>query len=390
MAAESPTPEKQARFALKDSLWLIIGVLAIGLPLWWLSRDKNDDSIDQPPDGPQIIFLGPASAASPNLHLLTIGSTKAEPITDVPGGILDYAISPDGQWAAYAAQRRGILSDIWAVNLQSHQSIQLTNCVDAEASCDNPSWHPSSAQIAYTRREYSQSSGRAYTDRVWVVDLATRTAKLLFDDVEQEGCCPKWSPVGERIALFAPNPQGVLVYDFPAARNVFIPTGQGLVGGAFSPDGSRLIYPVLRIGAAGGSYYQHFQMAHFGNFGEQDPIGQLISGAQDAPVEDLQAAFHPDGQHVALVRRRLDSGYTIESQIYILDLATQTVQQITSDPAYSNGSISWNSDGDLLLMQRYQENPETGRGDLSIWVYRVSTGELQKVYDDGFLPKFVP
>jgi Tol biopolymer transport system component len=469
------TTLKTGRLAPKELVWFVIGVLVLGVPLWWLFRNNSRVKIEQyhPQDSaasdtvieimfdtamsevsvrehfsivpsvvgeltwpsarhlqfvpaaplptdtqytvtlkagaasqdhkktlkddlhfsfrvrwPQVIFLGPASAAAPNLYLLDVASKRVRQLTNVTSGILDYAASLDGQWIAYATRREGNLSDIWVLNLATQETIQLTNCADVEADCENPAWHPDGGRITYSRRELSVSSGRAHTSRVWVVDLATRTSKLLFDDIEFEGCCPKWAPSGVRIAIFTSNPLGVLVYDFPSNKSVFVATEQGLVGGTFAADGSRLIYPVLRLGPAGSSYYQHFQMISFDTFGEDEATDELLSGPIEAPVEDIQAAFHPDGRRVALVRRYLDSRYAIETQVYILNLTTRTVEPVTDDPHYSNGAISWSVDGNLLLMQRYTESPN--QSGLSIWVYVVSTGELRMIYSDGFLPQFLP
>lgn len=337
---------------------------------------------------PDIIFLGPASVSRVNFFRLNLATQEAQQLTDVDGSILDYALSPDGAWIAYSLRRNSTLSDIWAYNLANGQSTQLSNCAEVEATCDNPSWHPLSTRLAYSRRELSESGGRTNTDHVWIVDINTRQNTLLFDDTELEGCCPKWSPSGERIAIARTYPQGILVYDFPTQKNLFINTQQGLVGATFSPSGDRLIYPTLELNAINANFYQSLEMVNFGVFGTDDPTISLISNNDEGAIEYIQAAFHPDGQKIAYVRRYADWRYTSESDVYILDFATQTATLLITEAGFGHGYISWSADGNLLLMQRYNNDP--ANEGLSIWVYTNSTGEFQQVYNDGFLPRFLP
>src|SRR5690606_7727119 len=126
---------------------------------------------------------------------------------------------------------------------------------------------------------------------------------------ELEGCCPKWSPSGERIAIARTYPQGILVYDFPTQKNLFINTQQGLVGATFSPSGDRLIYPTLELNAINANFYQSLEMVNFGVFGTDDPTISLISNNDEGAIEYIQAAFHPDGQKIAYVRRYADWRY---------------------------------------------------------------------------------
>ncbi len=325
---------------------------------------------------PSIIFLR-ASSPTPNLHILDLETSDLEQITNVAGGIGDYAVSLDGQWVAYTAG-----ADIWALHLDTGQEMQMTNCAEALARCEAPAWRYDSQRLAYTRRELAEDSGWENTDRVWLVDFITRRSDLLFDDLEIESRNPVWSLVDNRIGVALIRQPGILIYDFDTQDSVFISGQSGFVG-TFSPDGNRLIYPVLRTGAAGVRTYTHLQMADLTT--ENNGI-QLLSGPAEAPLEDMQAAFHPDGKRVAITRRYFDNRYTEGGQVYILDLQTTEAHELIFDPAYIHGSISWSADGNLLLMQRYDlrsEHPE-------IWIYDMVQAELRQVFDDGYLPRFMP
>jgi dipeptidyl aminopeptidase/acylaminoacyl peptidase len=273
------------------------------------------------------------------------------------------------------------------LNLDDHRLIQVTNCAQAQGSCFDPTWRADNRQLAYTRRDIDTETGLTISEHVGLVDFGTLESRLLFDDVSVESRAPQWSPVGERIAVYFLNPQGIYVQDFQSGAGLLIPTQQGIVG-TFSPDGNSLVYPVLVQGALGPTYYTHLEIARFEQLGVEDSEGLLLSGEREASVEDIVAAFHPDGQHIAVSRRYLDSNYTEGTQIYLINLTTMEVQPLVVDPAYSHGSIRWSPDGSLLLMQRYHF--ASNRDNTEIWMYHMETGELTRLIDNGYSPQFLP
>ena len=335
---------------------------------------------------PSIVYVGFGENTPRNLFKLDLETMQTTQLTNIQNGIEDYDVSSDGEWIAYSSTVSGQLNDIWALNLENDRLIQVTNCAEAQGSCFDPDWRPDNRQIAYTRRDINVETGLAISEHVWLVDLATLETRLLFDDVTVQSRAPEWSPVGERIAVYFLNPQGIFIQDFQSGENLLIPTTQGIVG-TFSPDGNRLIYPILVQGAIGEIYYTHLELAQFENLGIEEPEGSQISGGREAPVEDLVAAFHPDGQRVAVTRRYLDSNYTEGTQVYLVDLTTMEAEPLIVDPDYIHGFIRWSGDGSLLLMQRYQLN--SNRNEIEIWMYELQTGELSQLLNNGFAPQFL-
>ena len=241
--------------------------------------------------------------------------------------------------------------------------------------------------VAYTRQELAAGLNPATAKRAWVVDVNTGESRLLIDDETLVGFAPKWSPDGKWVAivLATANPPGILLYEFATGQSAFVSTPQG-VPGIFSPDGAWFAYSKLAYGAAATTYYSHLAMINLNTLSIQAEVS--ISGETENPVDDLQAAFAPDGTQLAVVRRYLDSRYTQGGQLYLLDMTTFAATPLVVEAAYSHGSINWSKDGHLVLFQRY--NLETRQDPTEIWMVNSTTGELQQVVADGFLPRFLP
>ncbi|MBI5930044.1 MAG: PD40 domain-containing protein [Chloroflexi bacterium] len=336
---------------------------------------------------PQMAYLGPFTKPIRNLQWMDLQTGRTEQLTDEAGGVTDFAISPDGKWVAYTVDRTATASDIWALNFESREHIQLTNCAEGQATCYDPAWGPNNQVVAYTRQELAAGLNPATAKRAWVVDVNTGESRLLIDDETLVGFAPKWSPDGKWVAivLATANPPGILLYEFETAQSVFVATPQG-VPGVFSPDSGWYAYSKLAYGAADTTYYSHLAMINLNNLASHSEIS--ISGETENPVDDLQAAFHPDGTKLAVVRRYLDNRYTQGGQLYLVDMTTFEATPLVVDAAYSHGAINWSKDGHLLLFQRY--NLETREDPTEIWMVNITTGELEQVVADGFLPRFLP
>jgi Tol biopolymer transport system component len=352
---------------------LILIVIAAAV---WLTR-RSPDKPERTPtsSSAQIVYLAPADAYARNLVLDDLHGGVRQ-LTNTTEGIEDFAVSPDGQQIAYSLNNADSTADIWLFDLASDSARALTNCV--RAVCTNPAWNPDDTQILYQRREFNTPDRDSW---VWVVDVNTVQTHLLFDDPQIRGTDPVWSPDGQRIAVFDTGIQAVRVHDLDTGTDTIIDSTAG-VSGAFSPDGSKLVFPVLVSGAIGQEFYRHLEMVDF--VGQS---GGLVTGDRDAPIDDASAAWSPDSTRLALARRYLDSRYTAGRQIYLLDLATGDVTPLVVDPAYSHAGLRWDSTGRRLVFQRFAQDEPDALPE--VWVYDLDTGALTHVADNAFLPAWV-
>lgn len=329
---------------------------------------------------PRVLYLSPATSQQRNLHLYDLNTGEMKQLTNAPYGIADYAVSADGTTIAFTEYKEDGTSDIWLYNLRTGETAQITNCVNAY--CGAPAWKPDGTQIAYERDEFDPIGGLT-ARRVWLVDTLTAQSALLFQDTQITGHSPRFSPTGNRLAMFSTNPPGILVWDFVAQNRSFIENMQGVVGD-FSPDGSRLIYPILVRGAIGATFYTQLEMVDF-----NESQRTAVSGPTESPIDDMMGFWRPGHPSQLVVERRyLDDRYTDGPQLYLLDTDSDEVTPLVIDGDYNHGAVRWSADGNLLVLQRFNRRVQGSRPE--IWVYNLGSDTLQQIATDAYLPNFVP
>ena len=330
---------------------------------------------------PRAVFLAPSDAYQRNVFMADLQTGDILQLTTAEHGVEDYAVSPDGGQIAYSRNNPDGTADIWVRDLLNDADRPLTQCIDAL--CHAPAWKPDGTQIAYQREDYGAGLDAGIgPSRVWIVDLATLDTRLLFDDAQILGVEPIWSPDGRRIAVFDASIPGIRIHDYDANTDVVIETAQGVVG-QFSPDGTRLVYPVLVRGLIGQEFYTRLEMADLDTLSRRS-----ISGDEDAPVEDSSAAWSPDGTRLVIARRYLDGRFTAGKQIYLLDPDTGQAEPLVVDPAYNHSAMHWDASGRRIVFQRFLLDAPEAQPE--IWTVDVETREIAQIAENAYLPAWVP
>lgn len=325
---------------------------------------------------PRAVYLGPADAADRTLWLADPTTGDPVQITNADHGIEDYAVSPDGRRIAYAQNNPDGSADLWIVDVWTHAARPITACVRAR--CFNPAWKPDGTQLIYQRQDRNPGASRA-----WIVDLETLETQLLFSDVTILGEDPLWSPDGSRIAVYDAAAPGIRVHDLAAGVDDVILDSELGVSGAFSPDGRRLVYPILERGAIGLEFYTHLEMVDF----DAQTVTRL-SGQPETPVEDGVAAWSPDGSRMVITRRYLDERFTNGKQLYLMDVESGDVTPLVVDAAYTHAAPAWDTAGQRIVFQRFSLIEPGALPE--IWTLDLSTGEPVLAAENAFLPAWAP
>lgn len=364
-----PAIPRRARIVLGGIAALVIVVVGIALAR---PGPSSGDST------PRVAYLGPADAYARNVLLADPRTGAVTALTDVPDGVEDFAVSPDGTRVAYARYNDDGTADIWVLDLPSGAAVPVTRCV--RAVCSAPAWKPDASQIAYQRREFGRGDPARAT-RAWVVDLPSLDTRLLFDDAQLLGMAPAWSPDGGRVAVFDPAALAIRVRDSTAGTDLLFASETG-TSGAFSPDGTRLVYAVLVRGALGQEFYSHLRLADL-----TTGTVTALSGPEDTPVEDGVAAWSPDGAALVITRRYLDARYTAGKQLYLLDVAAGTAPLVV-DAAYNHAVPRWDAAGRRIVFQRF--SLVTPGAQPEVWTLDLETSTLTRVAENAFFPAWVP
>lgn len=343
---------------------------ALDAPVTWQFRVRP----------PRVVYLAPASQLRQQLVLADPATGTAEPLTTTDQGVLDYAVSPNGRAIAYAQETDTGVANLWVLDLLTDRRWPITDCVAAV--CHAPAWSPDGRQIAFERAELDPARGTGTgPSRAWIVDLATLEPRLLFEDAQALGASPTWSPDGTRVAAFDATIPGIRVRDLRGGQDVLIESLEGAAG-RFSPDGERLLVPVLVRGAPAGAFYTQLELVDLAQ-GERMPIS-----GDAAPVEDAAAVWLPGGDALIVLRRYLDDRFTPGRQIYRLDLATGEAVPLVVDADYAYSALGLDAAGTRLVFQRFPVNQPDGQP--AIGTLDLATGASAQVAADAFLPAWVP
>ncbi len=112
-------------------------------------------------------------------------------------------------------------------------------------------------------------------------------------------------------------------------------------------------------------------------------IGQRerVNLTKDAPGDDTQPAFSPDGKQVAFRSSRDGGG------LFVLDLVSQRVRKITNE----GFNPTWSADGAEIAYGTTSVTVVEGRATSQIWIVRIATGEKRLLTNqDAAQPAWSP
>lgn len=187
------------------------------------------------PDGSRLAFAGLSLDSQIwSLAVKVDGTPAGEPrqvTRDTSRRNSLAVISPDGARMAYMSIRRGELPNVWVMDVDGANAIQLTSDESAE---HKPNWFPDSTRVGYLTK-------RRRAGGLWSVDIHTRREELVFDFAGAE----QYPSVDGTLAEFEASPSMTQI----AVSMLTPPAGQRML--YVSPIGK---FQPRRVGPSGVGY----------------------------------------------------------------------------------------------------------------------------------------
>ncbi len=160
----------------------------------------NELLSDWTPDGSSVIFSSSGMTGmtrAPQMFKVSAegGAPEKFPIPYGSAG----ALSPDGKWLAYTPQNRdfrtwkryrgGMASDIWLLNLETYESVRMT---DFDGTDTQPMWAPDGKSVYYL-----SDDGPEHRLNIWKYDIASKQRTQITKNTEHDIKFPAMGP-GQR------------------------------------------------------------------------------------------------------------------------------------------------------------------------------------------------
>jgi dipeptidyl aminopeptidase/acylaminoacyl peptidase len=253
----------------------------------------------------------PQAAAAPAKHVPTIEDLMALKGAGSP------RISPDGTKVAYTVtetdfEQDAYITQIWLADVATGQCFQLTR---GKKSSFGPDWSPDGRWLAFTSSRVDDKS------QLFVINpVAGEAIQLTKNETGVNGFA--WSPDGKTLAFTATDPEAKETKD----RKDYYGD-----------------YEVVR---------EEYRFTHLWTVDVAEALKAPQPGRRRTSGKDWTVGgfdWSPDGAKIAFsaaVNSDLINGGTAD--IYVLDLAGDTVKKIVSQPGPDNGP-AWSPDGRSIL-----------------------------------------
>ena len=350
-------------------------VLALGFGLTWgaYARAQGNVNFAAPAqrsiNEAQVLFLAEDGNGVKQLFITDYERNTSRAITQPTHSVVDYAVSPDQTRVVFVVQTDDLENELWLLELASLDDKRISNCTDAI--CSDMVWSPDGSRIIYEHLSLNNNASGFAT--LWWINLTTGEEQPVFQESQLPGGNPRWSPNGEWLSYA--TPEGIRLYHLKDGESRVI---KNILGAAalWSPDGTSILLRDVVI------KHDQFVTQLFLYDLESET---LVNLDPNDSVENILAAWSPNGEFIAVVRR--DLAIPRGDQIWIMNADGGNAHAVTNTPDVLHSSLNWSPDGKYLLYDLYLLDAFPFESRLQ--VINVESGEIAEFKSKGFNPKWV-
>jgi Tol biopolymer transport system component len=356
-----------------------------------------------------LAYLWPSTGAA-DLYALDPITGDVKRLTDSQN-ILDYAVSPDGQWIFSSLQLDGGATALlrqkhWGAG-QTPASLSepetILECPQAVCRALKPS--PDGQWLAYERTPLD-AQGQPGVTTVWLLNLgdlsnqpassSSPTGSSGTTDSSGATSLPgatslyaSWSPSGW-LAYYQNEAQRFVIQEVSGKVIGYLPLRSSETA-AWSPDGKYLAAVELgsqtigSLGTFSPSRLWSYDMTRVNNNGKI-PAADLTKASQ---IEDSIPAYSPDGAWIAFARRYLDSTrWTPGRQLWLMRPDGSDAHPLTQAGDYNHFDFAWSLDGKQIAFVRFNQTALTEPAEL--WLINADGSQPIKLVLGGYAPQWIP
>jgi Tol biopolymer transport system component len=295
----------------------------------------------------------------------------SERLTETPNGVVDYSLSPDQSRIAYILNTEDLDNEIRVIGLADREDKKLADCENAI--CSGLSWAPDGSRLVYENMSLTASNVTGLAT-LWWVDVVSGETKPLFQESQLPGANPRWSPDGSWLSFATSD--GIRLYNLKTGEKHMI---ESILGAAanWSADGNAILYRDVLI-----RDNQFITQLFVYELSSQTTINMHPNPG----FENVLAAWSPDGDQIAVVRR--DLAVTRGDQIWLMDPHGRSAYPLTDTAAaVLHGSLNWSPDGNYLLYDLY--DLDSLPLESSLQIIEVSSAKITSLNIAGYNPRWI-